>query len=149
MFRCIPALAAMLAVIPVLADDGLDLRVRRFSYPPAVLQAMGPSLSGEVTIPFRVDRSLDYLLDISEEELSGPQRRPARDVWDRIRNGLAMKPLRESLVAERERWYRQRKDLVVAVSAKARRYLHHIVEAVERRGLPMELALLPFFESGF
>jgi membrane-bound lytic murein transglycosylase D len=149
MFRCIPALAAMLAVIPVLADDGLDLRVRRFSYPPAVLQAMGPSLSGEVTIPFRVDRSLDYLLDISEEELSGPQRRPARDVWDRIRNGLAMKPLRESLVAERERWYRQRKDLVVAVSAKARRYLHHIVEAVERRGLPMELALLPFVESGF
>ena len=53
------------------------------------------------------------------------------------------------MVAERERWYGQRKDIVVNISQKARRYLFHIVEAVERRGLPTELALLPIVESGF
>jgi membrane-bound lytic murein transglycosylase D len=58
-------------------------------------------------------------------------------------------PLRSPLVAERELWYGQRKDLVANISQKARRYLFHIAEAVETRGMPMELALLPIVESGF
>ena len=36
-----------------------------------------------------------------------------------------------------------------AIVVRARRYLHFIVDEVERRGLPTELALLPFVESGF
>lgn len=73
----------------------------------------------------------------------------SHSVWDRIRNGFTLPPLRGALVAEREHWYGQRKGLVANISQKARRYLFHIVEAVERRGLPTELALLPIVESGF
>lgn len=138
----------------VRADDDSSLRGQRFvSYPfayhPLVLQDIGPGLKSEAHLGPVADRSRAYLLDISEEELSGKRSGPIRNVWDRIRNGFALPPLRGPLVAGRELWYGQRKDLVAAISQKSRRYLFHIVEAVEKRGMPMELALLPFVESGF
>jgi len=131
------------------AGDEGGLRRQSFIYHPAMLEEMGPGLAPEVRLGPVVDRRRAYLLDISEDEFAGTQAKPVRNVWDRIRNGFALPALRSPLVAERELWYGQRKDLVVAISQKARRYLFHIVEAVEKRGLPMELALLPIVESGF
>lgn len=56
----------------------------------------------------------------------------------------------DGLVAEREQWYRQRKDLVLADQSQGTAlFAPDIVEAVEARGLPTEIALLPFVESGF
>lgn len=129
-------------------EDGVLSR-QPFVYPPQVLDQLGPLLKPEVFSGPPVDRRRAYLLDISEEEFAGPRQAPIRNVWDRIRNGFAMAPLRGPLVAERELWYGQRKELVSTISHKARRYLFHIVEEVEKRGMPMELALLPFVESGF
>ncbi len=149
MIRSIPALLVFFLAITARADEARDLRTHRFSYPPSVLEAMGPSMAREVAIPPLADRRRAYLLDVSEEEIVGKAAAPVRNVWDRIRNGFAMPALKGPLVGERELWYRQRKDLVAAISQKSRRYLFHIVESVERRGLPMELALLPFVESGF
>ncbi|MCK9382724.1 MAG: transglycosylase SLT domain-containing protein [Sulfuritalea sp.] len=131
------------------AGDESGLRRQSFVYPPMVLEQIGPKLKPEVHLGPVVDRSRAYLLEISEEEFSGKQPALVRNVWDRIRNGFVLPPLRGPLVAERELWYGQRKDLVANISQKARRYLFYIVEAVEKRGLPMELALLPIVESGF
>lgn len=131
------------------ANDAGSLQPRRFAYHPLLLEAMGPGFKPEAQDAPRIDRSRAYLLEISEEEFAGPKTPPIRNVWDRIRNGFAMPSLRGPLVAERELWYSQRKDLVANISHKARRYLFHIVEEVEKRGMPMELALLPFVESGF
>lgn len=151
MIRLFLALASSLIVSAGAARAGDDssLRGQSFVYPPMVLQEIGPELSPEVHLDPTVDRSRSYLLDISEEEFAGKQAGPIRNVWDRIRNGFALPPLRGPLVAGRELWYGQRKDLVANISQKARRYLFHIVEAVEKRGMPMEVALLPFVESGF
>ncbi len=74
--------------------------------------------------------------------------RPA-DLWERLRQGFAMPDLDSRLVAVHEKWYAARPELLRGILARARRYLHYIVEEVERRGLPMELALLPAVESGF
>lgn len=131
------------------AGGDSELRPQRFAYHPLVLDDMGPGLKPEALIGPVVDRSRAFLLDISEDEFFGKPDRVVRNVWDRIRYGFAIPPLRGPLVAERELWYGQRKDLVANISQKARRYLFHIVEAVEKRGMPMELALLPIVESGF
>ena len=131
------------------AGDESGLRRQSFVYPPLVLAEIGPRLNPDVRLGPVVDSSRSYLLEIGEAEFSGKQLRPVRNVWDRIRNGFALPPLRGPLVAERELWYGQRKDLVANISQKARRYLFHIVDEVEKRGLPMELALLPIVESGF
>lgn len=151
MFRFFLALAAFFLVSMGSAWAGGDsaLRSQHFAYPPLVLEEMGPGLAPEVQLGPVVDRSRAYLLDISEDEFSEKPDRVVRNVWDRIRYGFAMEPLRGPLVADRELWYSQRKDLVAGISEKARRYLFHIVEAVEKRGMPMELALLPIVESGF
>jgi membrane-bound lytic murein transglycosylase D len=71
------------------------------------------------------------------------------DLWQRVRHGLQMPDLDGDLVRKWEQWYAGRPDYVQRMSERGGRYLFHIVEEVERRGLPMELALLPFVESAF
>ena len=66
-----------------------------------------------------------------------------------MRNGFAMADLDSELVRERERWYASRPDYVQRMTERGSRYLFHIVEELDRRGMPTELALLPFIESAF
>jgi membrane-bound lytic murein transglycosylase D len=71
------------------------------------------------------------------------------DLWDRIRRGFAMNDLDTDLVRDREQWYASRPDYIQRMTERSSRYLFHIVEEIERRNMPMELALLPFIESAF
>jgi hypothetical protein len=71
------------------------------------------------------------------------------DVWDRIRAGFALPGLELPEVAVAAAWYAARPELASAIFARSRQYLFHIVDELERRRMPTELALLPFVESGF
>lgn len=71
------------------------------------------------------------------------------DLWERIRRGFAMTDLDGDLVRDQERWYATRPDYIQRMTERSSRYLFHIVEEIERRNMPMELALLPFIESAF
>ena len=74
---------------------------------------------------------------------------PPTDIWERIRRGFAMPDLEGPLVRDREQWYAARPDYILRMTERSRRYLFHIVEELERRDMPTELALLPFIESAF
>jgi membrane-bound lytic murein transglycosylase D len=81
---------------------------------------------------------------------TGRPPQPAADtvnLWDRIRAGFAMPALNSPLVARHERYYLDRPDYLQRMFSRGSRYLFHIVEEIEKRGLPTELALLPFIES--
>ncbi len=71
------------------------------------------------------------------------------DLWDRIRRGFAMPDLQNDLVTDREQWYASRPDYMQRMTERSSKYLFHIVEELERRGMPTELALLPYIESAF
>jgi membrane-bound lytic murein transglycosylase D len=71
------------------------------------------------------------------------------DVWDRIRKGFAVPDLNNPLVATHVTWYSSRPEYIQRTTQRASRYLFHVVQELERRGMPMELALLPFIESAF
>ncbi len=71
------------------------------------------------------------------------------DLWIRVRQGVQMAELDNDLVRKWEQWYASRPDYVQRMTERGGRYLFHIVEEVHRRGLPTELALLPFIESAF
>jgi membrane-bound lytic murein transglycosylase D len=60
-----------------------------------------------------------------------------------------MPDLDNEWVRKWENWYSSRPDYVERMTQRGSRYLFHIVEEVEARGLPSELALLPFVESAF
>lgn len=72
-----------------------------------------------------------------------------QDLWSRIRKGFTLPDLDSDLVTEHRRWYTARPDYVQRMTDRGSRYLFHVVEEIERRGMPMELALLPFIESAF
>ncbi len=74
---------------------------------------------------------------------------PPRELWDRIRRGFAMPDLQNELVTDREQWYASRPDYIQRMTERSSKYLFHIVEELERRQMPTELALLPFIESAF
>jgi membrane-bound lytic murein transglycosylase D len=71
------------------------------------------------------------------------------DLWDRIRAGFSLPDLDNQYVKYYERWYQSRPDYLQRVVERARRYLFYIVEEVEKRGMPTEIALLPGIESAF
>jgi membrane-bound lytic murein transglycosylase D len=71
------------------------------------------------------------------------------DLWARVRRGFGMPDLGNELTHEREQWYASRTDYFQRMTERGSRYLFHIVEEVERRNMPTELALLPFIESAF
>jgi membrane-bound lytic murein transglycosylase D len=71
------------------------------------------------------------------------------DLWDRVRRGFAMPDLDNELVRQRERWYASRPDYVARMTERGGRYLFYIVEELDKRGMPTELALLPFIESAY
>ena len=71
------------------------------------------------------------------------------DLWDRIRRGFAMPDLQHELVQDREQWYATRPEYMQRMTERSSKYLFHIVEELERRGMPTELALLPYIESAF
>ena len=74
---------------------------------------------------------------------------PPRDLWERIRRGFGIPNLESDLVRDREQWYVARPEYMTRMSERSSKYMFHIVEELERRNMPSELALLPFIESAF
>jgi membrane-bound lytic murein transglycosylase D len=72
-----------------------------------------------------------------------------KDLWVRIRQGFAMPDLDNALVRRKTREYAANSEYLQRILERSRIYLYHIVEEVEKRGLPTELALLPMVESAF
>jgi membrane-bound lytic murein transglycosylase D len=73
-----------------------------------------------------------------------------QDLWARIRQGLTLEHhLDEARVQSELNWYVSHPEYLDRVATRASRYLYHIVEAIEQREMPMELALLPVVESAF
>jgi membrane-bound lytic murein transglycosylase D len=71
------------------------------------------------------------------------------DVFDRIRRNLALPDAEHRRVQSEIAWLQRNPDYLARALGRAQRYLHYIVDEVEVRGLPGELALLPFVESAF
>ncbi len=72
------------------------------------------------------------------------------DLWARIGDGLQLREYyQRPEVRQQMRLYANRPDYFEQVGERARPFLHNIVEQIERRGMPMEIALMPFVESGF
>jgi membrane-bound lytic murein transglycosylase D len=71
------------------------------------------------------------------------------DLWGRIRRGFTMNDLSSELVTSQEQWYATRPSYIGRMTERSSKYLYHVVEELERRNMPTELALLPFIESAF
>jgi len=94
-------------------------------------------LAEEVGIPlttFKVHLDIDVTVD-GADEVS-----PHLDL---------IKGLGGALVREKMAYYAARPEYLQRTFDRSRMYLYHIVEELEKRGMPTELALLPMVESAF
>lgn len=71
------------------------------------------------------------------------------DLWSRIKSGYAIPNVKSQYTTNHETWYASRPDYIKRMLDRSQRYLFHIVEEVEKRGMPTEIALLPMIESAF
>ena len=71
------------------------------------------------------------------------------DLIGRIRDGLILPPVEDPAVDRELDWYVSNADYVNQVLHRSERYLHYIVEALQQRDMPLDLALLPIVESAF
>lgn len=71
------------------------------------------------------------------------------DVFDRIRAGLKLEDVDSRQIDQQLAWFANNPQYLERVFGRASLYMHHIVQEIEARGMPMELALLPVIESAF
>ena len=77
---------------------------------------------------------------------------PAQDagLWEKIRANLSLpRHLEHRAVKGRLAWYAKNQKYLDRVAERSQPYLFHVVSEVEKRGMPLELALLPIVESAF
>ena len=91
------------------------------------------------------DSVQDYLTDIdanSQDDLQD-------DLWSRIKNGYAMPNIESAYTAKHQDWYASNPDYLKRMFERSQKYLFHIVEEVQKRDMPTEIALLPMIESAY
>lgn len=71
------------------------------------------------------------------------------DLWQRLRNGFALEALENNEIKRNEASYTKDPELLYRIIERSERYLFYIVEEIERREMPTEIALLPLVESAF
>jgi membrane-bound lytic murein transglycosylase D len=74
---------------------------------------------------------------------------PSSNLWIRIRDGFEMEPSNSPWEGEQLRLLTAKPEYVNRSMARSSRYLFYIVQEVNARGMPTEIALLPFVESAF
>ena len=131
--------------VPAAPHDGVGLTLRPSSEmgvglrPPRPASSTGTNAHPEFAPLFPQETRSRTVVSMS----------PPVDLWDRIRRGYAMPDLDNDLVHDREQWYTARPDYIFRMTERSKKYLFHIVEELELRNMPTELALLPFVESAF
>ncbi len=99
------------------------------------LVAPNPGLELKLSGPLKL-----ITLDFAEEP---------GDVWADIRKGFSIPDLETPAIKVRERALLKNKRLVNTMLQRSEPYIYFIAQECAKRGMPSELALLPFIESQF
>ncbi|MCF6194480.1 MAG: LysM peptidoglycan-binding domain-containing protein [Kangiellaceae bacterium] len=89
--------------------------------------------------PLKTCESVEGLID-PESYLTG---------WERIANQFSLDIPNDRRIKAQQAWYVDHPKYLYRVSKRAAPYLYFIIEEIEKRGLPLELALLPIVESAY
>ncbi len=72
------------------------------------------------------------------------------DAWKRIASGLQItRDISEKTTVSKLAWFARNQEYIDRVSDRASPYLYYIVEELDKRDMPLDLALLPIVESAY
>lgn len=90
-----------------------------------------------------------WMLGENGQPRSKGQAGSGADLWARVRTGMKLDRYASARIDRKVEAFRRDPQYLTKLSQRARPYLHVIVDEIERRGLPAELALLPHVESRY
>jgi membrane-bound lytic murein transglycosylase D len=96
----------------------------------------GPLPVVEVAAPARLPETIDLTYESAE-------------IFQHLRRGFAMPNINSELVLHHQQWYLNRPDYLRRMITRSSRYLHFIIIELDKRGMPLEIALLPMVESAY
>ncbi len=119
--------------------------------------AEGKAVSGDDNVDQSVanddsDDSIDQPVadDDSDDSVDQPVASDdTSDLWERIRRTFDLPDQKNARIEREVKWFGRHQAYLDRVSERAQPYLHYIVDQVQQRGMPSEIALLPVVESAF
>ena len=134
---------ALLAASPLVAEESAPPAPVSVDSRPDSAAVSAPGNSGEV----RRDAPIEALpeagiVTTANTPLPG-------SLWKRVRNGFALPDIDSPLVARHEAWFLNHPDYFQRMIERSRLYLYFIVDEIDKRSMPMEVALLPMIESAY
>ena len=72
-----------------------------------------------------------------------------KDIWSNLRNDFRLDEVNTNLVRSHEYKFSTNQAYFNRTINRSIPYMYHIVNEVQKRGMPAEIALLPFIESAF
>src|SRR5690606_11960584 len=129
---------------------GCSAQVPRSDAPPARHGSPPPAHEPSHPPPARPAPSVSEATPAAAPSPMEEARAEFTDVWERVRANLELDRHAElASVQAKLAWYRRHQDYLDRVAERARPYLYYIVEQLEARGMPEDLALLPIVESAY
>jgi membrane-bound lytic murein transglycosylase D len=109
----------------------------------------GSQIAANAGAPLAAELGVEALVSNTAHTVAGltPEQYP--DVFDRIRAGFKLDDIDSPRIDQQLAFYANNPQYLERVFGRAGLYLHHIVQEIESRGMPLELALLPVVESAF
>ena len=106
-------------------------------------------ISEPVTGDLVSDPAQDDLSNVGANSQNDFQNDLQNDLWSRIKDGYAMPNIESAYTAKHQDWYAANPDYLKRMLERSQKYLFHIVEEVQKRDMPTEIALLPMIESAY
>ncbi|MCH8944678.1 MAG: LysM peptidoglycan-binding domain-containing protein [Proteobacteria bacterium] len=121
--------------------------IRRLLQKSAALTATGVTFLLLAGSPLSAD-SLTLYSPVHGLELMSTPAGPG-DVLERLRRGFNLRYEDHPRTTAERKWFARNADYLDRVFTRAQRYMPYIAAELERRGMPLELALLPIVESAY
>jgi len=109
-----------------------------------------PTVNSE-TPPVPLKNANNSTTDASDNQVASKPEDPKSytNLWQRVRAGLRMQAPETPLIQKHERWFADNPEYIKRLVQRASLYLYYIVDEVDKRHMPMEIALLPAIESSY
>ncbi|MFM2486416.1 LysM peptidoglycan-binding domain-containing protein [Celerinatantimonas yamalensis] len=117
--------------------------------------SMAPQLPMAKSPASTSDDSANVVSDHEPEQIEkppapAPKKIVYNDLWKRLAANMNFDvPLNDRRVQSQLNWFRHHPEYLKRVSVRATPYMYWVVEQLQKRQMPMELALLPIIESAY
>jgi membrane-bound lytic murein transglycosylase D len=102
-------------------------------------------------VPAKPDHNADNATSGDKPGTSGEDKHALpTDIWERIGKNLSIpRNLSQPSTQSRLNFYSNKQEFLDRVAERATPYIYYIVEELQRRNMPLDLALLPIVESAY